>query len=124
VNEWEDVERAEARLEQRSEERGRRRRRRRRWATAVRWLATLVLPVAGSAVFTAIVERRGGDLGGYSDAQAVGVVLAVALPPALIVAWLWRRHGAVVAIGAALAVLLAEVALTLGVAFVALGYGP
>ena len=90
----------------------------------MRWLATVALPVVGSAAFTAIVERRGGDLGGYSEAQAVGVVLAVALPPALIVAWLWRRHGALVAVGAALAVLLAEVALTFGVAFSVLGYGP
>ena len=124
MSEWEDIERAEARLEQRSEQRDRRRRRRRRWATAGRWLASFALPVAGSAAFTAIVERRGGDLGGLSQAQAIAFVLVIALPPALLVAWLWRRHGVLVALGAGVSVVLAEVGLTLGVAFAALGYGP
>jgi len=121
---WEEVERAEARLDQRAQERERRRRWRRRWAALVRWSAVLTLPAIGSAAFTAIVEAAGGDLGGWSEAQAAAVVLAALLWPALLAAWIWRRRGVVAAVAAALAVLFATVGLTFGVAFTVLGYGP
>ncbi len=121
---WEEVERAEARLDQRAQERAVRRRWRRRWAAFVRWAALLALPAGGSAALTAIVEAAGGDLGGWSEAQAAAVVLAAFLLPAVLAAWLWRRRGVVSAVAAALGVLFATIGLTFGVAFTLLGYGP
>ena len=124
ADEWEEVERAEARLDQRARERAARRRRRRRWAAVFRWTALLTLPAAGSAALTAIVESNGGDLGSGSEAKAAAVVLAAFLGPALGAAVVWRRRGAVAAVAAALAVAFAAVGLTFGVAFTVLGYGP
>lgn len=121
---WEEIDRAEARLDQRAQERDRRRRRRRRWAAVGRWSACVALPVIGSATFTAILEAAGGDLGGWSDAEAVAVVSAAMLVPALLAGWAWRRRGAVSAVAAALAVFFAQTGLTFGIAFTVLGYGP
>jgi hypothetical protein len=121
---WEEVERAEARLDQRAQERATRRRWRRRSAAVVRWFALLALPAIGSAALTTIIEAAGGDLGGWSEARAAAVVLGAFVLPALLAAWVWRRRGVVSAAAAALAVLFVTIGLTFGVAFTLLGYGP
>ncbi len=90
----------------------------------MRWSAVLTLPAIGSAAFTAIVEAAGGDLGGWSEAQAAAVARGALLLPALPAAWVWRRRGIVSTVAAALAVVFATVGLTFGVAFTLLGYGP
>jgi len=121
---WDDVERAEARLDVRSHERERKRRRRGRRLAVARWFATIALPAIGSAAFTAILEAAGGDLRAWSDAQAVAGVIAALLWPALVAGWLWRRRGLVNALAATLAVFFAQIGLTFGLAFTVLGYGP
>jgi hypothetical protein len=121
---WERVERAEARLDQRARERDRQRRRRRIWMAIVRWSAAVVLPVAGSAVGTALLEAAGGDLRDFSDGESAALVIVALLWPAVLAGWLWRRRGIVTGLGVALGVLFAQIGLTLGVAFTLLGYGP
>jgi hypothetical protein len=121
---WEQVERAEARLDERARARERQRRRRAIRATVARWTATVALPLIGSATFAWMLEAAGGDLRGWSDAQAVSAVAGAWLWPAALAGWLWRRHGAPACLAATFGVFCAQTGVTFGIAFTVLGYGP
>lgn len=119
------VEEAEGRLESRSRERRaqlERRDRRRRWAP---WLLCLLpLPAAGAAALLAIIDGQGGDLRELSAATAVLVVAGCLLVPALLSAWVGRRHGRLDAVLWGLVTLAVELALVLGLGFAVLDLGP
>jgi hypothetical protein len=121
---WEAVEGAEARLEDRARAREQRHARRAARARIARWLTTVALPVAGSAAFTWMLESAGGDLRGWTTAQAVAALVGGMLWSAFVAGVVWRRHGVLAWLPAALAVLLAQTAITFGIAFTVLGYGP
>ena len=122
---WEAIERAEQRLEAHSAERRSALERRDRRRRLLPWLlAPFVLPAIGAAALLAIVENEGGDLGSWPTARAVAVVAACFAVPAVLAAWSARRQGiaemllwAVVCVGA-------EVAMVVGVGFLALDLGP
>jgi hypothetical protein len=120
-----DWEATEQRLVARSEERRtalERRARRRRWRP---WLlAPLVLPALGAAALLALIEGEGGDLGGWSTAQAVAVVATSFAVPAALAGWFARRQGVVEAVAWAVVCVAVQVALVVGVGFLALGLGP
>jgi hypothetical protein len=120
-----DWEATEQRLVARSEERRtalERRARRRRWKP---WLlAPLVLPALGAAALLALIEGEGGDLGGWSTARAVAVVAASFAVPAALAGWFARRQGVVEAVAWAVVCVAVQVALVVGVGFLALGLGP
>lgn len=120
-----DWEATEERLVARSAERRGaldRRDRRRRWLPWV--FAPLVLPVAGAAVLLAVIEGEGGDFGGWATGQAIAVVVASFVVPAALAAWVSRRQGLVEAFAWALVCVGVQVALVVGVGFLALGLGP
>lgn len=121
-SDWEAIEeRLVSRSAQRRTELARRERRR-HWLP---WLlAPLALPVAGAAVLLLVLERAGGDFGGWPTGQAVAVVVAAFLVPALLAGWVARRLGAVEAVAWGLVCVCAEVGLVVGVGFLALGLGP
>jgi fatty acid desaturase len=121
---WEAVERAEARLDERSEQRRVSGARRARRATVRRWVLRLLLPFAGAALFVAVLERAGGDLGAWAPGAAAAFVVAALAWPALAAAWLSRHEGPLLAIAWAIGVFAVEGALIFGVAFAELGYGP
>ena len=99
-----------------------RRDRRRHWLP---WLVgPVLLPCLGAAVFLFVLERAGGDFGGWPAARAIGVVAAAFAVPALLAGWFARREGAPEAIAWALVCLCAQVALVVGVGFLALDLGP
>ncbi len=124
VEGWEVVEEAERRLEERSGKRNAARDRRRRRARVLRWVVRVLLPVAGAAVFVGVLERSGGDLGGWSTAEAGGFLAAAFLVPAALAAWLARGAGPVQAAAWAVGTFGVQGALVFGVAFLALGLGP
>ena len=119
------VEEAEGRLESRSRERRaqlERRNRRRRWTP---WLICLVpLPAAGAGVLLAIIDDQGGDLRELSTTAAVLVVAGCLLVPALVSAWVGRRHGRLDAVLWGLVTLAVELALVFGLGFAVLDLGP
>ena len=119
------VEDAEVRLESRSRERRaglKRRDRRRRLAP---WLICLVpLPALGAGILLAIVDGQGGDLRELSGGEAVGLVAACLLVPALVSGWVGRRHGRLDAVLWALVTLAVELALVFGLGFAVLDLGP
>lgn len=119
------VEDAEVRLESRSRERRaglERRDRRRRLAP---WLICLVpLPALGAGILLAIVDGQGGDLRELSGGEAVGLVAACLLVPALVSGWVGRRHGRLDAVLWALVTLAVELALVFGLGFAVLDLGP
>lgn len=121
---WEEIERAEARLDDRARERAQRRRRRAVRARVARWLITLALPVVGTAAFTWMLEAAGGDLRRWTDAQATAALVVGTLWPAALAAWIWRRHAPLAWAPAAVGVCFAQLGLTYGIAFLVLGYGP
>jgi hypothetical protein len=90
----------------------------------VRVIAPLVLAALGAAVVVAVIEGAGGDLGAWPLWQAIAVPAAAFAVPAVLSAWVGRRGGVVEAVLSGLACLGAQVALVLGVGFVALGFGP
>ena len=99
-----------------------RRDRRRRWLP---WLlCPVVLPVLGAAALLFVIEREGGDLGGWDAGQSIAVVAAAFVVPAALAAWFSRRMGVVEAVAWALVCAGVQVALVVGVGFVALGLGP
>lgn len=122
---WEAIDRAEERLVAHSAERPaqlERRDRRRRWLP---WLlAPLVLPALGAAAFLVVLEGAGGDLRDWSTLGAVGLVGACLLAPAGLAAFAARRAGPGEAAAWALVSVCAEIALVVGVGFLALGLGP
>jgi hypothetical protein len=87
-------------------------------------LAPLVFPALGAAALLAVVESEGGDLGGWPTARAVVVVAAAFALPAALSAWFARRQGVVEALAWALVCVCAQVAMVVGVGFLALGLGP
>jgi hypothetical protein len=119
------VEEAEGRLESRSRERRaqlEKRDRRRRWAP---WLICLLpLPAAGAGVLLAIIDEQGGDLRELSTAAAAGVVAGCLVVPALVSAWVGRRHGRLDAVLWGLVTLAVELALVFGLGFAVLDLGP
>jgi hypothetical protein len=125
LTDWDAVDRAEERLESRSVARRtqlERRDRRRRWLPFL--LAPLVLPALGAAALLAVVEQAGGDLSGWPFARAVAVVAAAFLVPAALSAWLARREGIALALLWAVICAAAQLALVVGVGFLALDLGP
>ena len=120
-----DWEATERRLTAHSDERRARlarRDRRRRWLP---WaLCPLVLPALGAAAVLALIEQAGGDLRGWTTAQAAAALAAGFLLPAALAAWVARRHGILEAVAWALACASVQAALVLGVGFLALGLGP
>jgi cytochrome bd-type quinol oxidase subunit 2 len=86
--------------------------------------AGVVLALLGAAGVVAVVEGAGGDLAGWPLWQAVAVPAALVVVPALLSAWVARRHGAAEAVLWAVVCAGLQVALVFGVGFLALGYGP
>jgi hypothetical protein len=119
------VEDAEDRLETRSRQRREqldRRDRRRRLAP---WLACLVpLPALGAGALLAIIDGSGGDLRDLSTGAAAAVVGGCLVIPALLSAWIGRRHGRLDAVLWGLVTLAIELALVFGLGFALLDLGP
>jgi hypothetical protein len=84
----------------------------------------LVLAGAGAALLVALVEGAEGDFGDWPLWQAVAVPAAAFAVPAVLAAWLARRRGAVEAVAAAVGCVGLQLALVVGVGFVAFGFGP
>ncbi len=120
-----DWEATEERLAARSDERRGKLARRDRRRGVLPWLlAPLLFPALGAAALVAVVESEGGDLAGWSTGQAAGVVAAAFVIPAVLSWWFARRQGVFEAILWAVACVGVELALVVGVGFVALGLGP
>ena len=120
-----DWEATEERLAAHSDERQGRLARRDRRRSVLPWLLVPVLfPALGAAALLVLVEREGGDLSGWSTAQAAALVAAAFAVPALLSGWFARRHGVVEALAWAFACVGVELALVVGVGFLALGLGP
>jgi hypothetical protein len=119
------VEDAEVRLESRSRERRaelERRDQRRRLAP---WLLCLVpLPALGAGALLGIVDASGGDLRDLSAGAAAALVAGCLLAPALLSAWVGRRHGRLDAVLWGLVTLAVELALVFGLGFALLDLGP
>lgn len=90
----------------------------------VRLIAPLLLAAAGAAVLVALIEREGGDFGEWPEWQAIAVPIAAFAVPALVSAIVAHRSGVVEAVLLAVACVAVQVALVLGVGFLALGLGP
>jgi hypothetical protein len=122
---WEAIERAEQRLEAHSAERRTAIERRDRRRRLLPWImAPFLLPAIGAAALLAIIEDQGGDLGSWPTGRVIVVIAACFAVPAVLAAWSARRQGifelvlwTVVCIGA-------QVAMVVGVGFLALGLGP
>lgn len=120
-----DWEATEERLAAHSDERRGRLARRDRRRSVLPWLlAPLVFPALGAAALLALVEREGGDLSGWSTGRAAAVVAAAFAVPALLSVWFARRHGVVEALAWAFVCVGVQLALVVGVGFLALGLGP
>ena len=89
-----------------------------------RTIAPLLLAAVGAAVLVALVERAGGDFGAWPLWQAIAVPAAAFVVPAVLSAWIAGRGGAVEALLWAVACAAAQLALVVGVGFLALGFGP
>jgi hypothetical protein len=123
--EWDAIERAEERLAAHSVERRQQLERRERRRRVLPWLlAPLIFPAAGAAVLLAVLEGAGGDFGAWPVWRAVVVVAAGFAVPAALSAWVARRAGVAEAIAWALVCVSVQVALVVGVGFLALGLGP
>jgi hypothetical protein len=119
------VEEAEGRLESRSAARREQLAKRDRRRALAPWLICLLpLPAAGAAVLLAIIDGQGGDLRELSTTAAVLVVAGCLLVPALVSAWIGRRHGRLDAVLWGLVTLAVELALVFGLGFAVLDLGP
>ena len=119
------VEDAEDRLETRSRQRREQLERRDRRRRLAPWLACLVpLPVLGAGALLAIIDGSGGDLRDLSAGAAAAVVGGCLLVPALLSAWIGRRHGRLDAVLWGLVTLALELALVFGLGFAVLDLGP
>jgi hypothetical protein len=112
---WEAVDHAEERLRTRAQERRRTADRRQRRRSGTTWVLRVLLPLAGAAGVLAVLE---------GSRRSAGLLVAIAVVPALLSAALARRDGALDALLWALVTLAAEVALVFVVGLVALGLGP
>jgi hypothetical protein len=90
----------------------------------VRLIAPLLLAAAGAAVLVALVEGAGGDFGDWPEWQAIAVPVGVFVAPAVLTGLIARRSGVAEALLWAVACAALQLALVLGVGFVALGLGP
>ena len=72
----------------------------------------------------AIIDGQGGDLRELSTSAAVLVVAGCLLVPALVSAWVGRRHGRLDAVLWGLVTLAVELALVFGLGFAVLDLGP
>ncbi len=87
--------------------------------------AVVVFALLGAAAVVAVVEGAGGDLSEWPLWQAIAVPAALfAVPALLVAAWAFRRRGPVEALLWVIACGALQLALVLGVGFLALGYGP
>src|SRR5215207_338647 len=108
---------ARTRIEARNRERERLAARRDRRERILLWLcAPLLIPAAGAAAATAVIEER-------PAARLVLFIAALAIPMVL-TAWLARGRGWFERIAWPLVTLAAELALMFWAGFVWLGYGP
>ena len=120
-----DWEATEERLAARSDERRGWLARRDRRRSVLPWLlAPVVLPAMGAAALLALVEREGGDFSGWSTGSVAAAVVAAFVVPAVLSWWFARRQGAVEAAAWAFVCVGVELALVVGVGFLALGLGP
>jgi len=120
-----DWEATEERLVAHSDERRFKLARRDRRRGILPWLlGPLLFPLAGAAAVVALVESEGGDFAGWSTAQAAAALAALFVVPAAASAWFARRQGWGEAIAWAFACVGVELALVVGVGFLALGFGP
>ena len=119
------VEEAEGRLESRSLARREQLAKRDRRRALAPWLICLLpLPAAGAGVLLAIIDGQGGDLRELSTNAAALVVAGCLLVPALVSAWVGRRHGRLDAVLWGLVTLAVELALVFGLGFAVLDLGP
>ncbi|HLM49272.1 MAG TPA: hypothetical protein VK279_01895 [Solirubrobacteraceae bacterium] len=119
------VEDAEVRLESRSRTRREQLERRDRRRRRLPWiLCPLPLPAAGATAFLLLLRSSGGDLRDLSPSGAALLVAACGLVPALLSAWIGRRHGRLDSVLWALVTLAVELALVLGLGFAVLDLGP
>lgn len=119
------VEEAEGRLESRSAARREQLAKRDRRRALAPWLICLLpLPAAGAGVLLAIIDGQGGDLRELSTTAAVLVVAGCLLVPALLSAWVGRRHGRLDSVLWGLVTLAIELALVFGLGFAVLDLGP
>jgi hypothetical protein len=119
------VEEAEGRLESRSAARREQLAKRDRRRALAPWLICLLpLPAAGAGVLLAIIDGQGGDLRELSTNAAALVVAGCLLVPALVSAWVGRRHGRLDAVLWGLVTLAVELALVFGLGFAVLDLGP
>jgi hypothetical protein len=122
---WEAIERAEERLEAHSAERRSAIQRRDRRRRLLPWLmAPFVLPAIGAAALLAIIEDEGGDLGSWPTSRVIAVVAACFAVPAVLAAWSARRQGIAETLLWTVVCVGAQVAMVVGVGFLALGLGP
>ena len=85
----------------------------------------VVFALLAAAAVVAVVEGAGGDLSGWPLWQAIAVPAALFAVPALLVgAWAARRRGVVEALLWVIFCGALQLALVLGVGFLALSYGP
>jgi hypothetical protein len=88
-------------------------------------VAVVVFALLGAGAVVAVVEGEGGDLSGWPLWQAIAVPAALFAVPALLLgAWAFRRRGPVEALLWVIVCGALQLALVLGVGFLALGYGP
>ena len=119
------VEDAESRLETRSRQRRAQLERRDRRRRLAPWLVCLLpLPALGAAALLTIIDGSGGDLRDLSAGAAAAVVAGCLLTPALLSAWIGRRHGRLDAVLWGLVTLAIELALVFGLGFAVLDLGP
>jgi hypothetical protein len=83
-----------------------------------------MLPALGAAALLYVVEDAGGDFGSWPAARAIAVIAAAFAVPALLSGWLARREGIPTALLWALVCAAAQLAMVVGVGFLALGLGP
>jgi cytochrome bd-type quinol oxidase subunit 2 len=120
-----DWEATEERLVARSDERRSRLARRDRRRSVLPWvLAPLVLPALGAAAVLVLVENAGGDFADWSTSEAAAALVALFVVPAVVSAWVARRQGVAEAIAWAFVCVGVQLALVVGVGFLALDLGP
>ena len=90
----------------------------------MRLVVPVLLAAAGAAVVVAIIEAAGGDFSSWPTWQAIAVLAATFVVPALLSAAVTWRFGWFQAILWAVACAAIQFALVFGVGFAALSYGP